>query len=268
VFTADWITLVSRFKNESAFVGADLRNEPHLITALTPNIYLTSGPMWGPFHGAFHPDRDWRYAAQTVGNHLLAINPRLLIIVEGVQAYLNPLTNVFSVGWWGSDLVGVKFAPITLSEPSQLVYSAHDYGPILYPAQWFNKHTSYGSLSNKWDHFWGYILNAPDGVRAPLFLGEFGTCNFAPYCIGFGRKYHKRQGLWFRSLVRYLHAHREISWAYFALNPLGPFKPSEDNFYSLMTRDWRHIHPVLLRGLAPLLPRKSLPTDCCAPLAF
>ncbi len=262
VWRNDWITLVTRFRNDSAFVGADLRNEPHVSgptmdlqvpggQAFDQKAYFQNGPLWGAYKGTYYHARDWHYAAQTLGNTLLKINPNLLIVVEGVQLYLDPMRNLLFGGLWGSDLIGVQYDPIVLDRPSQLVYSAHEYGPHMYPARWFNRHTSYESLSRRWWHHWGYLLTAPRFMRAPVLIGEVGTCNNYYACIASHRPW--RQGFWWQSFVRYLRQHPQVSWAYWSLNPVGPFYSGQDNFYSLFTRDWRHVHPMLLLGLKPLL---------------
>jgi endoglucanase len=50
-------------------IGEDLRHEPHGIVSWDNGNRLT----------------DWHAAAQRAGNGVLAANPHLLIIVEGVQ---------------------------------------------------------------------------------------------------------------------------------------------------------------------------------------
>lgn len=259
---ADWIRLVTRFRNDSAFVGADLRNEPHIAgrtvdldtraqQAFDLKQYFTLGPMWGAYNGKYYHDRDWRWAAETMGNMLLKINPRLLIIVEGVQLYLDPDRHVLLGGLWGSDLTGVQYDPVVLSHPGQLVYSAHEYGPHMYLARWFNANTTYDSLARRWEDHWAYLLHAPAFMRAPIFIGEVGTCNNYYACIGGTRPW--KQGFWWHSFVRYLLAHPEVGWGYWSLNPIGPFYAGQDNFYALVTHDWQRVHPMLLRGLKPLL---------------
>ena len=249
----DWITLATRFRNESAFVGADLRNEPHIIgNKFDVNAYFTLGPLWGAFNGTYYHDRDWHYAAETMGNMLLKVDPRLLIVVEGVQLYLDPDRNALYGGLWGSSLIGVQYDQVELSRPSQLVYSVHEYGPKMYRGSWFNASTTYDSLARRWWHHWGYLITAPKFMQAPIFVGEVGTCDDWHSCISDPNKPWS-QGFWFAGFVRYMKEHPQVGWAYWALNPEGPFYPGEDNFYSLMTPDWKHYHSTLTTGLAPLL---------------
>ena len=249
----DWITLATRFRNDSAFVGADLRNEPHITgKQFDVNAYFTLGPLWGSFHGVYYHDRDWRWAAETLGNRLLQVNPNLLIIVEGIQMYYDPFRNVLTGALWGSNLIGVQYDTVVLSRPSQLVYSVHEYGPKMWLGDWFNQNTTYDSLAKRWDMLWGYLFNAPRFMQAPIFVGEFGTCNDFPSCVR-NKRSPASQGFWFSSFIRYMKSHPQTSWAYWALNPEGPFRPYEDDFYSLMYYDWRHVHSYIVQGLSPLL---------------
>jgi endoglucanase len=252
----DWITLARRFRADSAFVGADLRNEPHIIgKTFDLNSYFIHGPLWGAFHGVYYHDRDWRYAAETLGNALLTVNPKLLIIIEGVQMYLDPYKNVLTGGLWGGDLVGVQYDPVQLTHQSQLVYSVHEYGPHMWQGNWFNPHTTYAKLSRRWDKLWGYLLTAQRQLQAPIFVGEFGTCHNLWACVSNNLGW--KQGFWFKSFVRYLRAHPQVGWAYWALNPDGPFHPDQIDYYSLATLDWKHYYPLLQYGLGPLLAEPS-----------
>ncbi len=190
---SDWTNLASRYLNNPTVVGFDLRNEPHNATS--------GGACWDCGGG-----NDWHLAAQRAGNAVLAINPKLLIFVEGVDAYNNDFY------WWGGNLEAVNNSPVTLSVPNQLVYSAHDYGPSVYGQPWFNSSTTQSSLSAVWTNHWGYI--AKNGT-APLWLGEFGTPNDA---ASVQNSAPGSEGQWFQSLVQYLSGDNTLSWTYWALN--------------------------------------------------
>src|SRR6202000_3300260 len=97
------------------------------------------------------PEHDWHRAAERAGNAILAINPKLLIFVEGTDSYNGDFT------WWGGNLEGVAHSPVNLKVPHQLVYSAHEYGPEEYAQSWFNANTSYTSLSSQWIKHWAYL---------------------------------------------------------------------------------------------------------------
>lgn len=122
---------------------------------------------------------------------MLAINPNLLIFVEGVN--------------YATDLTGALDLPVQLSVAGQLVYSSHDYSwdhPGL---------ASYAALATQLDGAWGYLLES----GWPVWVGEFGTCHTAASCVtsssaGTG-------GFWFSNFQQYLQQ-RDADWSYWALN--------------------------------------------------
>ena len=189
----DWTSLARRYANNPTVIGFDLRNEPH-------NAY-SGGACWD-CGGA----NDWHLAAQRAGNAVLSVNPKLLVFVEGVDAYNNDYY------WWGGNLEGVRNSPVTLSVANQLVYSAHDYGPHEYGQAWFNSSTTYSSLATIWGNHWGYIVQSN---MAPVWLGEFGTTNTNS---DLQNSAAGSQGQWFQSLVQYLSAASYVNWTYWALN--------------------------------------------------
>ena len=190
----DWTALANRYLNNPTVVGFDLRNEPH-------NAF-SGGACW-----ACGGTNDWHLAAERAGNAVLGVNPKLLIFVEGTDAYTSS-----DYYWWGGNLEGVSSSPVTLSIPNQLVYSAHDYGPAVYGQTWFNGSTTAASLDSVWTTHWGYV--AKNGI-APVWLGEFGTPNDA---ASVQNSAAGSEGQWFQSLVSYLAADTTLNWTYWALN--------------------------------------------------
>jgi endoglucanase len=190
---SDWTALAARYKGNTTVIGMDVRNEPHNANS--------GGSCWSCGTAA----NDWHLAAARAGNAILAVNPSLLIFVEGTDAIGNDYY------FWGGQLAGVASAPVTLNVANQLVYSAHDYGPKEYPQPWFNG-ASYTSLVSVWSSHWGYI--AQQGI-APVWVGEFGTPNTDSDAQD---TTSGSQGQWFSGLVQYLTATPAINWTYWALN--------------------------------------------------
>src|SRR5438270_801568 len=206
-FITDWITMTRHYAVNNVVIGADLRNEPH------------AGVSWGSGNVL----TDWHAAAQRAGNAVLSANPHLLIIVEGVQQSRNPCPLPYC-GDWGGSLAGVMTAPVVLQYPdgssarSQLVYSVHDYGPSNCAKQcpWFNKETTYASLSQAYDQNWGFVVHDPaQPYAAPVWVGEFGTCDTQLSCVQGSKP--GSQGQWFSSMVQYI-AQTRVSWGYWAIN--------------------------------------------------
>lgn len=222
---ADWQTLATRystgqftFNGNPTVIGMDLRNEPHLIGTSS-----TSGSCWtGDTTVNGCPttltSQNWPVAATAAGNAILAINPKLLIFVEGNDCYSG------TCGWQGGNLLGVATNPITLNVANQLVYSAHDYGPNLYQQSWFNSSTTSVSLDAVWNKYWGYI--SADGT-APIWLGEFGTDNAS---FGIQSNTAGSQGQWFSSLIAFLQNNPQINWTYWALNGEDSYGLLDNNY--------------------------------------
>ena len=148
-----WISnlsmLATRYAGNSTVVGIDLHNEPH-------------GPAtWGDGSA-----NDWRLAAERGGNAVLAANPNLLIIVEGVE---NAASGSY---WWGGNLSNAGTAPVRLNTASRLVYSAHDYPASVFAQTYFSDPTYPNNLPGVWDKNWGYLFRSG---TAPVILGEFGS---------------------------------------------------------------------------------------------
>ena len=83
------------------------------------------------------------------------------------------LTPNYYYNWWGGNLRGVRDHPVNLgANQDQLVYSPHDYGPLVFDQPWFQKPFDKTSLTTDvWRPNWLYIHE--DGT-APLLIGEWG----------------------------------------------------------------------------------------------
>jgi len=93
------------------------------------------------------------------------VNPTRSIIVEGVS---NCGPDVY---WWGGNLSAVRTAPIHLTHPEKLVYSAHEYGPEVHDQTWFSDATFPANLAAVWTQHFDFIMQQGIGH---LLLGEFG----------------------------------------------------------------------------------------------
>lgn len=240
-FVQDWVTLAQRYAGTNVVVAADLHNEPH------------GTATWGDGN----PLTDWRLAAQRAGNAALAVNPHLLIMVEGVQYY-----GTAPSYWWGGNLMGVATAPVQLQYASgtsardRLVYSVHDYGPDMCGGgcPWFNATTTYDELAATWDKYWGYISADPNqAYAAPLWVGEFGTCNQTQDCVQ--SSVPGSQGQWFQSLVQYIGI-KHLGWAYWPANGTmstgGGRIYGNLDFYGYFTENWAGPVPWLSAALQPI----------------
>ena len=84
------------------------------------------------------------------------------------------MTEFYHGTWWGGNFRGAKKYPINLGEhQSQLVYSPHDYGPLVYDQKWFyDGFTKETLLEDCWYDNWFFLQ---DEGTAPLLMGEWGV---------------------------------------------------------------------------------------------
>ncbi|RNL50044.1 glycoside hydrolase family 5 protein [Arthrobacter oryzae] len=207
---SDWKMLAARYKNDSTVIGADLHNEP------------AGAATWG---GA--AATDWHAAATRAGNAVLAVNPNLLILVEGIENQGNGTST-----WWGGGLADAGAKPVTLVTPNRVVYSPHDYPASVYNQKWFSDANYPNNLPGIWDKNWGYLQK--QGI-APVLLGEFGTMLQTT-----------ADKQWMEKIVSYLGSN-SMSFAYWSYNP------NSGDTGGLVQADWRTPEAAKLAALAPLL---------------
>nr|MCH9760645.1 cellulase family glycosylhydrolase [Actinomycetes bacterium] len=220
-WVADWEMLASRYLGNSTVIGVDLSNEPHNGT-------------WGG-GGA----TDWARAAERAGNAVLAVNPDLLIIVEGVETYQGQNY------WWGGNLMGVQDRPITLDVPNRVVYSPHDYPNSVYAQPWFQDAGFAADLPDKYEQMWGYIYEQD---IAPIMIGEFGTKLVDP-----------KDEPWFEAITSYMSGDLDnngsvdipasdegISWTYWSWNP------NSGDTGGILADDWNTVNENKMVYLEPI----------------
>lgn len=184
--TEDWMTALEWFagyyKDNDTILAIDLKNEPH-GTADEPAIMA----KWD---GSEDPT-NWAYAASECGKRVLDVNPNLLIMVEGVEVYpkfeedadwtsqntdyARYPYSYYHHTWWGGNFRGARDFPVDFGSAAynkQLVYSPHDYGPLVWEQTWFEGDFTQESLMKDcWYDNWAYLY---EENIAPLLIGEWG----------------------------------------------------------------------------------------------
>jgi endoglucanase len=145
---ADWKAVAARYADRPFVIAAELRNE------IRPDPPLGLKPSWGGGDLA----TGWRAAAMRGGEAVLAVDPRLLIVVGGIG--------------YQTQLGGVRDQPATLSVPRRLVYAAHDYAwnrtadelrdPALFARRSMER--------------WDFVRQPGQAFTAPVLISEFGGC--------------------------------------------------------------------------------------------
>lgn len=210
VWIQHWEALAQRYKNNPNVIGCDLHNEPH------------SPATWG----SGNVSNDWRLAAERAGNRILAVNPNLLIVVEGVD------TAGGSSYWWGGNLKGAASAPVRLNTAGRLVYQTHDYPDTVYNQSWFSDPSFPNNLAPLWDATWGYLVK---NQTAPVLVGEFGSFYQA-----------NKEKTWMNTLIQYIRINK-LSYTYWCLNP------NSNGTGGLLKDDWRTVEAAKLQALQPIL---------------
>jgi aryl-phospho-beta-D-glucosidase BglC (GH1 family) len=188
IFKAAWVWVADYYKNDDTIIGFDLKNEPHTNTG---DLKIKSqSAIWDDSN----LPNNWKRVAEETALMILDVHPNALIFVEGVEIYpkdgiwddetinMSPWlgNNDYYGNWWGGNLRGVKDYPIDLGKhQKQLVYSPHDYGPIVFEQEWFkgefitadDKRAKEILYEKCWRDNWAYIME--EGI-GPLFLGEWG----------------------------------------------------------------------------------------------
>lgn len=184
--TDDWLEALSWFadyyKDDDTILAIDLKNEPH------GKNDGQGMAIWDDSTA----ENNWKYAAERGAAAVLEKNPNLLIMVEGIEVYPkfengkdwnspavdyahydDPSAQAFHGAWWGGNFRGAREYPIDLGEhQSQLVYSPHDYGPLVWEQEWFKKDfTRETLLDDYWYDTWAFLV---EEKISPLLMGEWG----------------------------------------------------------------------------------------------
>jgi aryl-phospho-beta-D-glucosidase BglC (GH1 family) len=212
----DWKTIAARYRSEPTVVAFDLHNEPH-------NPATWGGPA----------ATDYASAAERAAAAIHSVHPDVIVIVGGVQTY-----NGVSY-WWGGNLRGVADRPLRI-KATKLLYSAHDYGPEVFPQTWFSAPDYPRNLVALWDQTWGYI---PRSGIGGVFIGEFG--------IGHRDAFSGRALQWIQALMAYMGP--SSSWTYWSLNP------NSGDTGGILQDDWKTVNQWKLDLLTPYQARQFPP---------
>lgn len=234
-FEANWQWLVSHYINDDTVIAVDLFNEPH-GTPGDPNM-----AKWD----SSTDQNNWKYEAERVANLILDVNPKLLIVVEGVEAtprdgYTYAETNSanYDFNWWGGNLRRAKDYPINLgSRQRQVVYSPHDYGPGVYAQPWFHSGFTKESLTAEcWEPNWLYI--AMQG-QAPILVGEWG-----------GRLDGGDNEKWMGALAETIVEH-DLNHTFWCVNP------NSGDTGGILLDDWQTVDTAKYNLIEPTLWKQS-----------
>ncbi len=200
-FFAAWEWVAERYRDDDTVIAFDLQNEPH---GKPPEDQRAS---WGD-----DGDNDWRAVASEAADRIHDIHPDVLLMVEGIEStprngssWSSNDPGDYDITWWGGNLRLAGDDPVD-GPDDKLMYSPHDYGPLVYEQPWFQGDFTADSLeSDVWTPNWLYLHD--EGI-SPLLIGEWG-----------GRLGEDdRQDRWLTAL-RDLIEDRRLHHTFWSLNP-------------------------------------------------
>jgi aryl-phospho-beta-D-glucosidase BglC (GH1 family) len=221
-----WKSIITRYKNRANVIGADLKNEPH------GNLGQGNRPpaCWG-FDAPGYPNTNWKAAAERCGKEILAINPNIVIFVEGTEMAEDQTTY-----WWGGNLKDVGKYPITSIPAANLEYSFHEYGSGVFNQTWFSDPNFPRNMAAIWDEHFYYIQKQGIGQ---LLLGEFGIteANAAnPSSVDYK---------WLTTLMAYVG--NTVDWTFWSWNP------NSGDTGGILLDDWVTVNTAKFNLVKPYL---------------
>lgn len=166
-FMVAWEWVAERYAQDDTIVGFDLKNEPHGTPSDSPRA------TWGD-----GGEYDWRAVASEAAERIHAVHPHALLLVEGIEAtpkggksWTSTNHGDYDFNWWGGNLRLAGDQPVD-GPADKIMYSPHDYGPLVHEQPWFQGSFSAASLERDvWGPNWLYLHD--DGI-SPLLIGEWG----------------------------------------------------------------------------------------------
>jgi endoglucanase len=200
--SADWLRdlafVARRYARHARFLGVDLYNEPNGVV------------RWGPADtAAYRAENDWKLAAEAGARAVLAANPRLLVLVQGIEANWDGREKQGLPINWGENLQPQAYLPLDIPA-DKLVLAPHTYGPDAlqqFPKDSFGDPRFPANLAADWELLFGQFH-----PRHAVVLGEFGGF----YGRGPSRE---RDRLWHEALVDYLKRKNMRSGFYWTYTP-------------------------------------------------
>lgn len=160
-YTAEsWIRdlkfVAARYQHLDRFLGIDLYNEPHGQVRWSTGTDVSDSRYF------------WKAAAERAGAAILAVNPRLLIFVQGLVANNDGIEDSDLSMNWGENLQPQAYQPLSLPS-DKLVLSPHTYGPDVYVKSVFEAPNFPANLAAGWETLFGQFSS-----RYAVVPGEWG----------------------------------------------------------------------------------------------
>ncbi len=157
----DWVRdlkfVAQRYAHLPRFFALDLYNEPNGIVRWSVGDPNTSDPKY-----------HWKRAAEKAAAAVLAVNPQILIFVEGINGNYDGIENSNIPMNWAEDFQPHAYQPLNIPY-DKLVLSPHTYGPDVYMKSSFNASNFPANLAADWEILFGQFF-----PLHPVVPGEWG----------------------------------------------------------------------------------------------
>jgi aryl-phospho-beta-D-glucosidase BglC (GH1 family) len=142
-WTRDLAFVAKRYAHLPKFMGIDVFNEPYGEVRWT--------------HTA-NPNLSWKAAVESASRAILAANPNLLVMVQGISGNFDGIENTNIPINWGEDLQPQSYLPLAIAQ-EKLVFVPHSYGPDVFYKSSFNASNFPANLAADWEALFGKFRN-------------------------------------------------------------------------------------------------------------
>ena len=149
----DLAFVADRYKHLAHFFGIDIFNEPH--------DRVRWEPVADPLIAA------WKPLAEAAAAAILAVNPDLLIFVQGITANWDGEDVNIPLNW-SENLRPQAYSPLNIAS-DKLVFAMHSYGPDVFVKPTFSAANYPANLAADWETLFGFL--SPQFAVVP---GEWG----------------------------------------------------------------------------------------------
>ncbi len=149
--------VAQRYAGNAHFMAIDIYNEPNGAVR-----WSTGDP--NQTNSAYY----WKTAAEAAAAGILAVNPNVLIFVQGVAGNYDGVEDSNQPMNWGEDFQPQAYQPLGIAA-DKLVLTPHTYGPDVYMKSSFGAPNFPANLPANWDVLFGKFYPAH-----PVIVGEWG----------------------------------------------------------------------------------------------
>jgi aryl-phospho-beta-D-glucosidase BglC (GH1 family) len=157
----DWIRdltfVAKRYAPLEHFFAIDIYNEPNSVVRWSAGDAHVTDPQYF-----------WKTAAEDAAKAVLAVNPNVLIFVQGINGNYDGREKSNIPVNWGEDFQPQAYQPLDIPA-NKLVLSPHTYGPDVYMKSSFKAAAFPNNLVDNWETLFGQFY-----PQHPVVIGEWG----------------------------------------------------------------------------------------------